>query len=148
MKRKFFTTALKVIAVTTIVVGIINVQSVTSKATYHDSAFRYTINSDEYETTDVYTGSRSKDDYSSAYVYNRYSQSEISYIRVMGATNDATEGPLYNMTYGTAKSCPVGEYRYLPNLVKENGYNYAGLMFDPGNGYHNYISILWSPDSI
>ncbi|MCR5516272.1 MAG: hypothetical protein K6F41_07430 [Lachnospira sp.] len=146
MKKRILRISMGVISVLTLVIGIVNFQMSVSKASYHDVAFRYTINTDDLEVTDVYTGSRTKDDDTSAYVYNRYSQSEITYIRVMASNSE--NGALFNETYGASKSCPVGEYRYLPNLVKEKGYSHAGLMFDPGNGHHNYISILWSPDSI
>lgn len=66
---------------------------------------------------------------------------EVSYIRV------EAEGAL-DCTYGAYQRCDIGVAKYLPNLVKERGYSYARLQFDPGDGHHGYIGILWSPDSI
>lgn len=108
---------------------------------YHDTVFEYEIDTDECEITDVSTPLREKWDYTSSYVHNNRSWTEISYIRVY--SEDGT-----NCTYGESERCAVGVAKYLPNLIKERGYSYARLEFDPHDGHHNFIHILWSPDSI
>lgn len=108
---------------------------------YHDSVFEYEIDTDICEITDIQTPLRGKWDYTSSYVYNNRSTEEISYIRIV--SEDGT-----NCTYGQSQRCAVGVAKYLPNLIKESGYSYARLIFEPYDGHHGFIHILWSPDSI
>ncbi len=119
---------------------------VNAAGNYHDTVFEYYINTDECEITDLSTPFRQKRDATSAYVYNKGSNSDISYIRVMGQGNGNTA--YYDCTYGRSRDCKKGQARYLPNLVHERRYANASLLFDPGDGHHNHIYILWSPDSI
>ena len=143
-RRNYYSVFTKFILVMTAIMFVFNVTQRVSKANYHDTLYEYSIDT-EFEITDLLTPSRTKDDYTSAYVYNRGSWTYITYLRVMGVRYD---GSMQNCTYGLSKDCSVGEYRYLPNLVKERDFPKAALFFDPGNGKHNFISILWSPDSI
>ena len=144
--KNVFSKLLVTIVALTVVITVINVTQRVTQASHHDIRYRYTHNSDTIEITDLYTGGALKEDYSSAYLYNDESASDISYIRVMGSFGE--DAPYVNCTYGDSQSCAYGDWKYLPNTVKEDGYTYAGLLFDPGNGYHISVSLLWSPDSI
>ena len=62
----------------------------------------------------------------------------------MGDGTDCT----FTRRHRVYESCSVGESKYLYNSVHENLKEKAALFFDPGNGHHNFIKILWSPDSI
>ncbi len=115
---------------------------------YHDKVFEWTIDNDICETTEVFTEYEEKWDDTSCYLYNVTSNGCLSFFHVVGSNgggmNDCTD---YNYWNGN-NSCYPGEAVFLRNWVYENGYKYAAVWFDPGNGYHNYIKVLWSPDSI
>ncbi len=118
-----------------------NITEMRSLANNHtDTLFEYTVNTDTYQVTDIATPTRSKTDKSSAYIYNKNSTVTINYIRVHSNGKD--------MTQGIPKSCAVGQAKYLYNLVYENGYRNCYLVMEPANGFHAFISILWSPDSV
>lgn len=144
--KNVFSKLLVTIVALTVVITVINVTQKVTQASYKDTVYTYQHDSDTIEITDLYTGGRLKEDYSSAYVYNKDSASDISYIRVMGSYGE--NAPYYNCTYKESKSCAIGQETYLPNTVREEGYTYAGLLFDPGNGYHISVYLLWSPDSV
>lgn len=144
--KNVFSKLLVTIVALTVVITVINVTQRVTQASHEDITYTYTHDSDTIEITDLYTGGELKEDYSSAYVYNQASASDISYIRVMGSFGK--NAPYDNCTYGSSQSCAVGQSKYLPNTVREDGYTYAGLLFDPGNGYHISVYIKWSPDSI
>lgn len=114
---------------------------------FYDSLFEYTVNTDNDEITDLDTEKRPKDDNTSSYIYNKYSDTAVNYIRVDGS-HYGDGGSYVDCTYGIPKSCPIGAQRYLENLVNERGYELDNLTIEPGDGYHSYISFLWSPDSI
>lgn len=144
--KNVFSKLLVTIVALTVVITVINVTQRVTQASYKDILYEYTHDSDTIEITDLYTYGELKEDYSSSYVYNENSTSDISYIRVMGSFGKYE--PYYNCTYGSSKSCAVGQSQYLPNTVREDGYTHAGLLFDPGNGYHISVYLWWSPDSI
>lgn len=144
--KNVFSKLLVTIVALTVVITVINVTQRVTQASYEDKLYEYKYDSDTIEITDLYTKGRLKEDYSSAYVYNQASASDISYIRVMGSFGE--DAPYDNCTYGSSQSCAVGQSKYLPNTVREDGYTYAGLLFDPGNGYHISVYLWWSPDSI
>jgi len=118
---------------------------------YHDKLFTYNINKDVVEVTDVITTFENKEDKTCSYIHNNTSNGTISYIRVCGSFDgdgwsdctdtDISKGHWY-------ESCAVGQSKLLYNWVFESHFPKAALLFDPGDGHHNYISILWSPDSI
>lgn len=143
--KKIFRKTLGVIIALTVIMGVFNYAKKFELAAgnYHDTVYEWRIDNDMCETTELITPSRAKLDYTSAYIYNKNSQDELKGIKVLGVRNGYVD-----LTYKEHKNCKVGEYKYLPNLVKERGYAQAALWFDPGNGFHNYIYILWSPDSI
>lgn len=96
----------------------------------------------------VDTPTRAKEDSSSAYAYNDASNVTINSIKVMGLSTPAnTCWQGRDLTYGSPVRLPVGSASYLPNMVYENGYHNAGLVFN--FQYADvYLHIWWSPDSI
>lgn len=90
---------------------------------------------------------RAKQDYSSAYAYNYKSNTDIATVNVLG--NSIESAYNYDVcNYGNAKNLPIGAAYYLPNTVKEEGYNYAALQMIPTTKLNAYLYVWWSPDSI
>lgn len=94
------------------------------------------------------TETRAKEDSSSAYAYNDASNVTINSINVMASNRHLDNaGDGVNKTYGSPVRLPVGSSAYLPNLVYEDGYRNAGLVFN--FQYADvYLHIWWSPDSV
>lgn len=116
---------------------------------YEDSLYEYEIDTDEDEITDLSTPFRGKQDDSCAYMHNQTSNGTIHDIRVLGSHDCDTYEDCTDLENGHEhESCEVGESVFLYNWVSERGYENAAEEFDPGDGHHNFISILWSPDSI
>lgn len=109
---------------------------------YHDTRFYQYYNGDG---SDVFTPFRGKWDYTSSYSKN--DKSTFGYTANVYGSN-VTSGIGTYCTYGRSQHISVGQYKYLPNLVKERGYNYAqlGMMSDSHNP--SIFNMLWSPDSI
>jgi hypothetical protein len=111
---------------------------------YKDERFYQYYNGDG---SDVFTPFRAKLDYTSSYSYNN--RSTYGYTaNVYGDYTKYGSGIGTYCTYGTPRHLSVGQAKYLPNLVKERGYNYAqiGMMSDSHNP--SIFDMLWSPDSI
>lgn len=90
-----------------------------------------------------------KRDYSCSYIHNNTSNGDIHYIRVCGSFDGNGWSDCTDLDNGHEyERCAVGQSKLLYNWVKECGFTKAALEFDPGDGHHNIISILWSPDSI
>lgn len=109
---------------------------------YKDTRFYHYYNGDG---SDVFTPLRAKLDYTSAYSKNDYST--YGYTTNVYGSNGGSGIGTY-CTYGTPRHISVGQAKYLPNLVKERGFNNArlGMMSDSHNP--SIINMLWSPDSI
>lgn len=108
-----------------------------------DTLYEYTEHADHL--LQVMTPERQKLDYTSSYAYNMKSNCKIDTVKVFGSPKPY--GGAHNCTYGTPKSLPIGAAYYFPNLVKENGYNYATLQLN-FNKIKAYLYIWWSPDSV
>lgn len=115
---------------------------------YHDTIFEFSIDSDYVEMTEVTTPYREKWDDTSCYLYNVTSNGHLSYFHVYGTSDgEAHDCTCYNYWNGQ-RACYPGEAVFITNWVYERGYSNAAIMFDPGNGSHNYVRVFWSPDSI
>lgn len=109
---------------------------------------KFGFNYHDAELRPVAVGSEAKLDYTSCYVYNRDSYQAIKVD--VWATNRQ------GLTYSLNENCNAsgtkivnkGYSMYLPNYVKERGYNYCTLLVGPYGNYSTYIGGLWSPDSI
>lgn len=95
--------------------------------------------------------SRAKNDYTSAYINNYGSVHGIN--AEVWATDRVSE---YGYTYSLRSNCSAngsdyiakGQVKYLPNYVKENGYNSCTLVLSPGGSLRTKVEGKWSPDSI
>lgn len=115
---------------------------------YHDTLFE--ASADTY-AGELETVCRNKLDSSSSYAYNMKSSCAVTAFVYGCAYAEGHPNALpyfaYNCTYGSAKTIPVGAAYYLPNLVKERGYQSACLIFNFPSGWNN-LYIWWSPDSV
>ena len=105
-----------------------------------------------FSGTSMYTMTdpRDKWDYTSSYVYsNSSSTRSITEVRVFGCVlYSGTVVSSVDCTFGDPVEVQPGEYKYLPNLVKESGYNYARLQLYVDSSAYKYIFGVWSPDSV
>lgn len=117
---------------------------------YSDTYKTYNYNGDGGPLA---TPLREKWDDTSSYVKN-YSVSTTSFSAGVGRSR-TSRGYLADRYYsssngafnmGKLKSVGIGQERYLPNFVYEDGYKYANVHFYPSRA--GYISIAWSPDSV
>lgn len=99
------------------------------------------------------TGLRKKLDNTSSYVRND-SSSKTAISAGVGRSN-TERGYLADRYYsssngafniGKMKYVRVGESKYLPNYVYEDGYRYANVHFYPSKA--GRVKIYWSPDSV
>lgn len=121
--------------------------SVHAAGNYSDSLFEDKVN--EYDCIgEATTHFRGKWDYTSSYAYNMKSSCDFTEVNVLGAYTEMPGVDFYDCTYGAPKNLPIGEAYYLPNLVKENGYDNGGLEVMFPIGSEPYIYVWWSPDSI
>lgn len=140
----------KVIAVCFILMTVISASSAIASA-----AGNYT---DTYVTTKydgsgdhIYTPSREKQDYTSAYCKNlATSETDLAHVWVIQSKTKQTQiGNSGNIaTVGTPPKIVIGQAKYLPNYVKENSCNYCNLQIEPRSHNKVWIRIAWSPDSI
>ncbi|WP_071396583.1 DUF2712 domain-containing protein [Bacillus tuaregi] len=143
-KIKSLKMKLAVAGLTCLMASSIGMSSASAAGNYKDTPFKFYYNGDG---SDRFTDMREKRDYTSSYVHNYGSNYGYSVI-VYGSKNYSSSGI---GTYATAGPIPhvgVGEAKYLPNYVKERGYNYAqlGLMSDSHSA--SVMAGEWSPDSI
>ena len=109
---------------------------------YSDTWFEfYTDNSGG----DYLTPIRGKWDYTSSYVYNNNSDCGIR-VNVMGCS--ANGRTMDYCSVNGLEQVELGQWKYLPNWVKERGYNYCRLMVTAAYHYPVHLQCLWSPDSI
>jgi len=137
----------RVICVLGVLLTIVSAVVVTSNAAgnYTDTLFKYEFTSSSRTT--AHTEFRGKWDYTSSYAYNYNSNVKINSVLVQAPVS------IYflDCTYGQPQDLPIGYAKYLPNLVKEKGYNEAKLcfIFTPKTPpTKTSLCILWSPDSI
>lgn len=97
---------------------------------------------------------RAKWDATSSYIKN-YSTSKTALSAGVGRAKKTGNGYMPDRYYkssnnafnmGKLKSVAIGQEKYLPNYVYEDGYSYANIHFYPSKS--GYIKIAWSPDSV
>lgn len=99
---------------------------------------------------DVATIARKKEDASSAYAKNTSTHCTHR-ITVAGTHHLSGNTPLSYNNCNCVEGgymVPVGEYRYMTNMVNEWGYEYAFLVIMPTSHAPCTVQGLWSPDSI
>lgn len=142
-KFKSLSKKLAVAGLTCLIAGSIGLSPASAAGNYKDTLFSFNYNGDG---SDVFTGMRSKLDYTSSYVYNQYSTYGFS-ATVYGAKSSTTSIGTF-CTAGPVPHVNVGQAKYLPNYVKERGYSYAQIGFTSDSHGASYIGGWWSPDSI
>ena len=123
-------------AITGLVIGLLMVGSVAgavSAGNIGNTSYQYNSTSKGFATE-----TRDKIDYTSAY---------IEHYGVNGATVQVHSGGV-NFTVGGSRFAAAQSWSYLPNYVKENGFNncYLYIKLYPEKGCYMYGA--WSPDSI
>lgn len=135
------------------IVSVISLGMTMASATGNvtDQIRTYTYNGDGGALA---TPLREKWDATSSYIKN-YSTSKTSFGAGVGRAKTTSNGYVADRYYRSAnnafnmaklKSVAVGQERYLPNYVKEDGFKYANVHFYPSRA--GYIKIAWSPDSV
>lgn len=125
------------------IVSSLGLSSVSAAGNYHDTKFQFQYNGDG---SDVFTSKRTKLDYTSSYVKNRYSK--YGFTTNVYGSNDYSNYIGTYCTYGPPVHVSVGQAKYLPNLVKERGYDNAQIGITSDSHSPSFIEGLWSPDSI
>lgn len=137
----------KKIAITSfvfLIAGSIGLSPVSAASNYTDTIFEFHYNGDGGDRT---TDKREKRDYSSSYVYNKWSTYGFA-AKVLGSKYYSSNGVGSYCVAGPIPHVGVGEAKYLPNYVKERGYNYAQIQMMSDSHSSSYMGGLWSPDSI
>lgn len=109
---------------------------------YHDSRYATRYSGDG---SDVVTPKRAKQDNTKSYIYNDKSDYYFSYVNVVGC-NATGNGEWCTNEYDTYVA--KGKSKKIGNTVHKDGYKYARLAVNPGPQKEQYVSFLWSPDSI
>ena len=97
---------------------------------------------------DITTNAREKDDYTSCYIYNDRSDYHFSFVNVCGTNQSRNVSQYYDCGGNQDTSVAVGQSKYLINYVRERKYKNALLKVNPGPQRVQWVSFLWSPDSV
>lgn len=130
-----------------VIIANVGVQCVEAAGNYTDTDYVFDYVGDG---CDLGTAARLKMDATSAYAKN-LSTHCTHRIAVAGTHSHKDNTPLcYNdcSCNSAGYMVPIGEYRYLPNLVYERGYEYAFLVIMPTLHDPCQVKGKWSPDSI
>lgn len=130
-----------------VIIANVSVQCVEAAGNYTDTKYLIDYAGDG---CDVMSPVRLKQDATSSYAKNQSTHCAHR-ITVAGTHDYKNNTPLsYNNCnyYDGGYMVPIGESRYLPNLVYERGYEYAFLVIMPSLHEPCIVEGLWSPDSI
>lgn len=140
---KILVGAMVFMSVTSAGMASVNAQGNTTDRPYN---FKFTIVNDERALQSL-----AKDDYTSCYINNYGSQAGVN--ADVWATDRVDEE---HSNFRLSANCNAngrqfvakGQVKYLPNYVKENGYNSCTLVLTPGGAIRTPVEGVWSPDSI
>lgn len=124
-------------AISGLVLGLMMVGSLAgmvSAGNFQDTYYDY--NSGQYGFA---TDTRTKEDYTSSYIWHKGYDNAYVEVRSTGVNLSANGGHYY---------VSAGSSAYLPNYVKENGYNNCYLYITPASGSASRMYGQWSPDSV
>ncbi|WP_027431485.1 DUF2712 domain-containing protein [Lachnospira multipara] len=145
MRKNFVKTSMMAALIIIVLAIAKNVTTVVEANNCKDTRYRYYQNNRNCPQKTLWTESRTKEDYSSAYIYNDRSSQRIPVIWIYGVGNGESDCTWRNEG---VPYCNVGEQKFLKNWVKERGYNELELRFEPLNPYVIDYNFLWSPDSV
>lgn len=94
-----------------------------------------------------YSDARYKSDYSSGYIKGEYADGNNTFSAALIAS-DVYGNEHYTDFELIWYNVEPGEYYYMTNYVKENGYNYAQIKGESDIDYSYHVHFKWSPDSI
>lgn len=130
--------------ITIMLVGSLGIQAKANN--YQDTYYTAELD-DYYGISEDYTTGRYKADYSKGYVRNiSSSYSGSTAFTLVASDGDGSSNHYENFRLYKTYIDP-GDYKYLTNLVKESGYNYAAVKIEPGSDFYMETYFAWSPDN-
>ena len=144
MKKKFKNTLKTLVLMAMVSIMVIGCFSSTYAGNYHDTDYFIITRADGSDSIIPYV--REKQDYTSSYIYNNKSECGVR-VCVLGL-NSASLNYWTDCSVKSYDPVALGQWKYLPNWVKERGYKYCTLKLTAD--YHRSLRLegLWSPDSI
>ena len=147
MKKNIVQKVCYVVTILMVLAIVRNISTTIVKANNHnDTRYQFDLDTATYPQKNLRTPTRTKTDYSSVYIYNDKSTSDISSILIFGENGKKQEDCTWRKE--GVPTCARGERKYLKNWVKEKGYTGAYLWIEPVSPYSIHLNFLWSPDSI
>ena len=132
---------------TKLMAGAMGIMIMASASNYHDTSAVLSLD-ETVGIGEAYTNGRAKEDATSGYIRWSSSTGNLSYTAALVAC-DSNGGSTYYENFRIIyREVTEGDEIYLPNYVKESGYNYAAIKTLSEYQVPYTIRFLWSPDSI